>query len=1206
MTVLVNMPLADEDARRAIVADLDHTLIVEAAAGTGKTTELVNRILAVVERGPETMPTIVAVTFTEKAAGELKLRLRECLEQRRLVARDGAVVERLEHALATLEEAHVNTIHGFCADLLRERPVEARVDPLFAVLSEDQSRALYDRAFGRWLQEALQASSPGVRRALRRTSAPSFRGSNPEGPVDRLRSAGWALAEWRAFPALWRRPPFDRDGAIVRLIGQLHQLAALSACASYTGDNLYRDLDAVRRLSHQIALEQQFKEPDLDGWEARLVDLVRDRGFSKTRKGSGARYGTMKDAHDGRAAGSQITRTEVLAARDALFGDLQLFKRDADADLAAALQQELRPATVAYEALKDASGSLDYNDLLMRTRELLIGNPEVRQHLQQSIARIFVDEFQDTDPVQADILLLLAADDPQETDPSRVRPRPGKLFIVGDPKQAIYRFRGTDVATYWRVKHQLARCGGRVLPLTTNYRSLPGIQRFVNRAFREQMTENPATLQPGYVPLSELRRQITDQPTVVALPVPRPYGTSSWGPLRASGKAIDDSLPDAVGAYIEWLIDPANGWTVSEPGPDGEERQESIKPRHIAVLFRRFTSFGQDVTRPYTDAIEARGIPHLLVGGKSFHGREEVETMRAALAAIEWPDDELSLFATLKGSLFAIDDEHLLEFRSRFGTLHPFRIPRALGGNSGAELELAAEPTSHLMPIADALRVLQMLHRGRNLRPVADTITRLLEATRAHVGFILRPGGEQALANVLHVAELARQYEARGGISFRGFIDELREAAESEGAEAPILEESSDGVRLMTVHKAKGLEFPVVILADMTCRLARNDASQYVSIDERLCALRIGGWSPHELHDHEEEEVLREKAEAVRLAYVAATRARDLLVVPALGDGPWEDGWFSPLNGALYPPASSRRSAPRGPMCPAFRSKDTVLARPDDTPALETTVAPGLHPFDADGYAVVWWEPGRGGGLTTDRKPPFGVRRDDLIVKDVPRRVVADGRSLYDQWRLARADARAAGRVASVSVTTAREWARTEPTGADGQPPSGADIFVDSVRVVSAVPEDAARRGSGGPAFGLLVHELLAQLPLTADRTRIAITAGQQARIIGLPDDIAASAVDTVVRVLEHDVMARAREAEQRGECRRETPVAYPLGHGLLVEGVVDLAFRNGDGWDVIDFKTDREMSDAGEEQYRRQVAVYCAAISKATGLPARGTILRI
>src|SRR4249919_286179 len=158
-----NMPPADGEARGAIAEALDDTLVVEAAAGTGKTTELINRILRVLATGRATMVEIVAVTFTEKAAGELKLRLREALERARAEADTETQRDRLEHALETLEEAHVNTIHGFCADLLRERPVEASVDPLFAVLTEPQSDRIYDRAFRAWLQEALENPSDGLR-----------------------------------------------------------------------------------------------------------------------------------------------------------------------------------------------------------------------------------------------------------------------------------------------------------------------------------------------------------------------------------------------------------------------------------------------------------------------------------------------------------------------------------------------------------------------------------------------------------------------------------------------------------------------------------------------------------------------------------------------------------------------------------------------------------------------------------------------------------------------------------------------------------------------------------------------------------------------------------------------------------------------------------------------------------------------------------
>jgi ATP-dependent helicase/nuclease subunit A len=1163
----------DAAARDAIANDLDDTLIVEAAAGTGKTTELVNRILRVLATGRATMVQVVAVTFTEKAAGELKLRLREELERARAKATDQEVCDRLEEALKTLEEAHVNTIHGFCAELLRERPVEARVDPLFAVLTEPQADRVYARAFRAWLQEALRNPPEGVRRALRRTSGAFDAG----GPIDRLRGAGRMLADARDFPHPWDRPPFDRSAEIDRLVGELHRFAALTASPLSTRDNFFLDTSGARRLSVQIELEQSFGQRDLDGWEARLVDLTRDRGFSRARKGSGYKF--SKDA----------TRTDVLSAREALFNGLQQFRKDADADLAACLQQELAGATDRYQQLKQTAGALDFTDLLARARDLITSNADVRCHLQQKFTRIFVDEFQDTDPIQAEILLLLAND---------VR---GKLFIVGDPKQAIYRFRGTDVSTYWDVRDELEARGGRVLQLTTSYRSVPAIQRFVNAAFAPEMTGDIVTRQAQYVALSEARPADDSQPAIVALPVPRPYGRGGFGAFKASAKAIDASLPDAIGAYIAWLTD-KSGWMVSEKQTDGTEERVKLQPRHIAVLFRRFVSFGEDVTRPYVDAIEARGVPHLLVGGKAFHGREEVETIRAALAAIEWPDDELSVFATLKGSLFAIDDEHLLEFRHRFGTFHPFRLPKELGGNSGQELALTGEPTAHLTPIADALRLLQQLHRGRNYRPVADTIGRLLAETRAHVGFILRPAGEQALANVLHVAELARQYEAIGGISFRGFIDELRTAAASEAAEAPILEEGSDGVRLMTVHKAKGLEFPVVILADMTCNMSRKDASRYLDASRGLCAMKIGGWAPHELHRHEAEEVARDQAEGVRLAYVAATRARDLLVVPALGDDAWDGGWFAPLNRALYPPVASRRDAARGPACPAFKSKDSVLQRPNDEPAGNGTVCPGLHAFGNGpgapkpgdgGYSVVWWDPG---ALKLDEKPTFGVRREDLIVKDVPKHVIADGRSRYDRWHLARDDAREAGARPSLIVEAASAWA----ANSEFQIPNS-----EFVRIV-----DEGRSGdearSGGIGFGLLVHGVLAKMPFGAERGALDDLAAVEARVLGLSGDEAIAAASVVERLLTHDVLIRARAADARGACRRETPVTHTLPDGTLIEGVVDLAFEEAGEWTVVDYKTDREIAAAGDDRYRRQVALYASAIAEATGQPAHAVLIRV
>jgi ATP-dependent helicase/nuclease subunit A len=223
-----NGTLQDRADRELIREGLDVTVIVEAAAGTGKTTELVWRILNVLARGRAGIHEIVAVTFTEKAAGELKLRIRKELESLRQRSGEPSHHANLTTAIQRLEEAHVSTIHGFCADLLRERPVEARVDPLFEVLTEPRAERIFGEAFYGWLREQLEQPPEGVRRALRRSVWSRDAGANDDGPIDRIRRAGRELAEWRDFDGAWRREPFDRDTGLARVLVRVHELAALT------------------------------------------------------------------------------------------------------------------------------------------------------------------------------------------------------------------------------------------------------------------------------------------------------------------------------------------------------------------------------------------------------------------------------------------------------------------------------------------------------------------------------------------------------------------------------------------------------------------------------------------------------------------------------------------------------------------------------------------------------------------------------------------------------------------------------------------------------------------------------------------------------------------------------------------------------------------------------------------------------------------
>ncbi|HET7695432.1 MAG TPA: UvrD-helicase domain-containing protein [Vicinamibacterales bacterium] len=1161
----MHQTLADAGARHAIATALDQTLVVEAAAGTGKTTELVRRIVRILATRRARVDGIVAVTFTEKAAGELKLRLREALD----VARNDAPEDErdaLNDALQSLEEAHVSTIHGFCAELLRERPVEARVDPLFAVLTESQAERLFAQAFGAWIQAQLREPPEGVRRALRRSIWQGFGAAVREDtPIDRLERAAWELAQWRDFTAPWTRPPFDRDRDVDRLIDELHAFAGLTDQPSYAKDTLFLDTAAARHLSAEIAIQQE-GTADYDGWEARLVDLSRDRSFSRARHGRGPGYK------------QGVSRQRVIDAYDALKPKLDQFRLDADADLAAALQRELAGAIAGYEALKARAGALDFLDLLLKARDLVAGNAGVRRGFQARFSHIFVDEFQDTDPLQAEILLLLSSADPAQDDWRQVTPVPGRLFIVGDPKQSIYRFRRADVGIYRDVCERLAACGARPVQLTTSFRGVPEIQACVNAAFAPVMTGDAFTLQAHYVPLDRYRPGHKGQPAVVALPVPEPYGTRNMSALK-----IEASLPDAVGAFVEWLTG-ESGWKI-----DGRR----IQARDVCILFRRFLSFGDDVTQPYVRALEARGVHHVLVGGKTFHDREEVETIRAALSAIEWPDDELAVFAALRGALFAVGDEELLEWKQRFGAFHPFRIPG---------LDDRGPNAAHLQPIVESLHLLQRLHRRRNYRPVADTIQELLDATRAHVGIVLRSAGEQALANVFHVAELAREYEAGGGLSFRGFVDELRLAAETAAAgEAPILEEGSDGVRMMTVHKAKGLEFPVVVLADLTCKLARAEAGRWLDPERNLCALKIGGWSPIDLLLHDAEEAARDRAESQRLTYVAATRARDLLVVPAIGDAPYEGGWLDPLVPAIYPPESARRQPSRAPGVPVFTSRDTVLVRPDGDPATPHTVAPGTyvlapaHPAPGTPYPVTWWDPR---ALRLGATSSFGLKRDDLIVKDGDMFAVDERLAAYERWREARAQTLTDASRPTVKFQTATAWAaEAASSGLDLAMLDGAGA--DDVRLIQ-LPGAADR--PRGAAFGTLVHAVLATVALDASDESIGRTAQTQARIINASASDAAAAANVVAAVLRHDLLGRVRAS---ASVMRETPVSWVNEDGTLIEGVLDLAFEEGDTTFVVDFKTDHELS-TGEMRYRAQLRQYVQAVARATGRRASGILFRV
>jgi len=1106
----------DQAARERIRHSLHESLLVEASAGTGKTSELVRRMVNVLQNGLTTIDRIVAVTFTNKAAGELKLRLRQELDRQRTEVGDPQQAANLQDALAHLEEASIGTIHAFCAQILRERPVEARVDPDFEELDESSSRRVYAAVFRRWMQRKLNEDSPGLRRALARLSAREERDLDYT-PIESIQNAGWNVIEWRDFPHQWSRPPLAREEIIDQLCTYVHDFAP--RLNKYNADMM----EPVRDILPWVERDPR----DYDMLEAFFFRILR-----KWKRGD-------KKPPDQR-----------------LLDALVSFRPVADADLAAQLRAELWELVGLYNEAKRCAGQLDFVDLLLLVRNLVRDHAGVRAYLQRKYTHLFVDEFQDTDPLQAEIILLLAADNPAQSQVLKITPTPGKLFLVGDPQQSIYKFRRADLQQYQALRVNLRSKGVGVVRLSRSFRSIPGIQKCVNAAFASELNGDLESAQADHVPLEPCREPIPDQPAIVALPMPSPYGVK-----RLSNEAIDACQPATVTGYVEWLIK-ESGWKVSDSERPGE--LVAIKPRHICLLFRRFTNFGRDLTRDYVRSLEDRGIAHLLVGSKTYHSREEIDTIRAALTAVEWPEDELAVFATLKGALFAISDSVLLRFRHEYRTLHPFQtLPETLHPD--------------YVPVQEALAILSGMHRQRNQRPIAETVYLLLEAARAWSAFAFRPAGNQVLANVRRVIDLARQFETSGGLSFRGFVEELTAQAErAESAEAPVLEEGADGVRIMTVHAAKGLEFPIVLLCDMTARIAHDNPDKYVE-SSGLCAMRLLRCAPLELVEHEDVERGREHAEGVRVAYVAATRARDLLVVPVVGDAE-RPGWVEPLNKAVYPAKTQFRLSAPAQNCPPF-GKVSVLVRPAEYRE-ETSVRPGSHRAAMGGHEVIWWDPAI---LPASREELFSDRQKEIFADEKP--AIEAGLAAHRQWEQQRTALLSRGAQPSIELLLASEAAELP---ADFQGP----VFTESTARPSNRPS--------GKRFGALIHNTLRDVPLDASRAQIEATAQLHARLIAATPEERDAASLAVLSALRHPLLERARAASR---LHREYPVT--LHAGKVLEGVIDLAFLEADHWVIIDFKSD---ADDGEllTRYAAQISWYAAAIEKIFGMPVQSYLLAV
>ena len=395
----------------------------------------------------------------------------------------------------------------------------------------------------------------------------------------------------------------------------------------------------------------------------------------------------------------------------------------------------------------------------------------------------------------------------------------------------------------------------------------------------------------------------------------------------------------------------------------------------------------------------------------------------------------------------------------------------------------------------------------------------------------------------------------------------------------------------MTVHKAKGLEFPVIVLCDITCNFSMG-ASRHVDPERKIFAVRLAGGSPWELLDNEQAEGERDGAESLRLLYVAATRARDVLVTPVVADRAQDSGWVGPLLPALYPTLKTQRFPVVPSGCPRFTGEECVIERGDRADVmLGEGVRPGLHKPRRGLHRVVWWDPHH---LERETATKPGLRRY-WILKGQESDGPTKGAREYESWSVHRESLLANGAVPSHRVTSVTRLVDEDEAGVVGA--SGVEIAEVSGR-------DPQR--PTGKRFGSLMHELLARTALAeaSEPSELEPLGRSLARMFGATETETEAAVEAVTRALVHPILAAARDA---AECYRETPLLERTADGRLIEGIADLVFRAhpDTSWTIVDFKTDLRV-DMSEEAYRQQIALYQRALEAATDSPAKGVLLYV
>ncbi|MBW4971983.1 UvrD-helicase domain-containing protein [Roseovarius mucosus] len=872
----VSKVLQDDGARRAAISLHDRSILVEAGAGSGKTAVMAGRIAAMLAEGLAPC-SIAAVTFTELAASELLSRVREFVAdlsvgtiatELRVALPDGlckAHRDNLAAASAAIDEITCSTIHGFCQRLIKPYPAEADIDPGAGVMDRNQADLTFLEIVDGWLRERLSGGQGGVLAEMVLHS-----------PGETVALIHKIAENMRRRPTLTAPPVSPLDGHLAAFRQATADFASfMEGVAAAEPETV----TIVERLTEMAADVANGPNPATPAGLVRLLtarphpDLCTKTGTFASYRKKGKWAATAKQAGLSKADGDRLNDTAETHYTSCCDAWVSLAQAVAGHALAA-LIDEARPILQRYRDHKRASAHLDFDDLIFAARDLLRDHDAVRQALGQRFAHVLVDEFQDTDPLQTEIFWRLCGEPVDDHDDwTRFQIRPGALFLVGDPKQAIYRFRGADVGAYVQARDAFrAQDADSLLSISTNFRSCASILTFVNERFEAVLS---ADGQPGFTALDPFH---DDRGGLCVAALDIAVADENG---KASAEQQRDAEADAIAELCARLIE-------SHPIIDrrsGAERP--CQPGDIALL----APTGAELWR-YEEALERRGIPVATQAGKGLFRRQEVQDLIALTRVLADRRDTLALGAVLRGPLVGLTEENLLDIiwglpRSEE---QPDRIPR---------LDLSIDPAFIMHPLArDVIERLQSLSRRGNSTTPHELLSQAVDVLRVRPLLLERHRGqaERALANVDLYLSLSTGYAVRG---LRAFSEAMT-AAWSDEARAvegrPDAQE--EAVALFTMHAAKGLEWPIVIpINTMTAVMAPDNAIIERHTETFYCP--VLGVTPEGYETARQAEKDELDRERIRLWYVAATRARELLVLPRLDVTPSKSAWIGLVDLSL-------------------------------------------------------------------------------------------------------------------------------------------------------------------------------------------------------------------------------------------------------------------------------------------------------------------